>query len=136
MLEEAQTSGVELVDVDPLEGLLVAVMAAAARLRWLRERARLVPVSPDRLTSPEVLELARLERQTVDLLVRASKAAIDAGVAERRVQLAQEQGAAIAEAARGAMDEVADALPLETRARFAKAFARRIRLLETGATER
>ncbi len=69
LLAEAESFGVELHEVDPGEALLVAVAAAAARLRWVHERSTGVRVPAERVTSPEVLELARLERQTLDMLV-------------------------------------------------------------------
>jgi hypothetical protein len=74
-----------------------------------------------------VLELARLERQTLDMLVRAGKAALDVGVQQRRVEFAEEQGVAIGEAARDAL--AATDLPPGVQARFAQELVSRLALL-------
>ena len=140
VLRDAQTFGVELRDVDPLEALLVCVMAAAARLRWVRERSAEVRVPAKRVTSPEVLELARLERHTVELLARASKAAIDAGVAERQVRLAERQAEVVAAAGFAAFEAACRVLGVTptnaAQTEYARAFGARLRLLEEDDGER
>lgn len=134
VLRDAATFGVELREVDPGEALRVAVMAAAGRLRWLWARAAEVRVPDGGMFTPDVLELARFERQTVDMLIRASRAAIDSGVAAREVRLAERQGRLVGDAglaAYRAACRVLEVTPTDAaQTEFARVFAQRLEVLQ------
>jgi hypothetical protein len=92
-------------DVDPATVLLWVVQATAGHAAWLgRKIADLDSVSK----SPEAHVLIQMYGEERDRLTRASQAALDSGVAERQVRLAEQWGELIA----GVMVRVFDKLRL------------------------
>lgn len=88
-------------DVSPAEALLEEVRWSAGHVAWLREQI----ANFDDGAGPIALEpggkaLLDLYADERDRLVRMSKTTLDAGVEERRVQLAEQQGALVASAIR------------------------------------
>lgn len=82
-------------DVSPTEALLEEVRWSAGHVAWLREQiAQITDVTGE---GRAFLDLYADER---DRLVRIAKTTLDAGVEERRVQLAESQGALVATAIR------------------------------------
>lgn len=117
-------------DIDPAAALLEVVQYAAGDVMWLRERiAELIGQNPDTLdpaadvqallwavtrreeSGDDVKETSTLEPHPLwslyekanDRLVKASAAAVAAGVAERTVALAEQQGLMVAQAIRGVL---------------------------------
>lgn len=110
------------VERDPQTALLELVWEASGNVAFLRQEVgRLGTNLVDRLTvhnakTGETTELGEQERALVklygdwtDKLAKYSKAAIDAGIAERQVQLAEAQGYAI----RDLIEAVLDSLDLD-----------------------
>ena len=97
-------------EVDSHRALLEEVWRAAGWVDWLERQIR--QHDPDALATGELPEdvrarywLGRYDRERVRL-VDASAAAIRAGVAERQVKIAEEQGRLIAEVIRGVLDDL------------------------------
>jgi hypothetical protein len=87
-------------DVTPTEALLEEVRWSAGHVEWLRNR--IAEFDGAIWRDGEVVPRALLEvyGQERDRLVRIAKTTLDAGVEERRVQLAESQGALVAGAIR------------------------------------
>jgi hypothetical protein len=87
-------------DVSPTEALLEEVRWSAGHVAWLRD---IIGDAAEGLrldTTAEGQALLDLYGQERDRLVRIAKTTLDAGVEERRVQLAESQGALVAGAIR------------------------------------
>ena len=94
--QEAQTRMVALgapVDVEPAEALLGVLRLSSGHVAWLREEV----AAQASLATPEAQVVARLYGEERDRVGRLAKACLDAGVAERQVQLAERYGVALAE---------------------------------------
>jgi hypothetical protein len=76
------------VAVDPTEALLHMMYAAAGHCAWLREQ---IAASED-LSDFETRVLVELYGEERDRVAKVAKAALDAGVAERQVALAERHG--------------------------------------------
>lgn len=105
----ARTYGAKLA-VNPYTALLDEVQWRAGHVAWLRDRLQgMAPedlwVLDDRGNVRDSHTLRRYDKER-ELLDRACKLAIDAGVAERYVQLAELQGAALHRLLTRALDEV------------------------------
>lgn len=106
-------------DIDPAAALLEEVHRTAGHVAWLGERIRELDESALAWGPTEVAEKTATEFPGVDSkeaarpsvwldlyhrerthLVRVSKAALDAGISERLVRLAEQQGAMLAEVIR------------------------------------
>jgi hypothetical protein len=111
-LEESVNFG-GAVDVDPITLLLGMVHRCAAVAGWLRLKVEALDagelVDPDGRPCVWV----RLESEWVDRSTRTAKAALDAGVAERQIRIAERTGARIA----GALEEAVEPLDLSAEAR-------------------
>jgi hypothetical protein len=98
-------------DVSPTEALLEEVQWAAGHVAWLREQVARFDAGPRALTMDAdgraILDVYGDER---DRLVRFAKLASDAGVDERRIELAEQQGALVATGLRGILDAMLEAL--------------------------
>ena len=116
--------GAEL-DVHPLDGALLAVRLAAGSVAYWR--AQLAETDEPTLTMREGFRMA------VNDLSRMSKAAIDAGVAERQVRFAERTAERIALAAEEALTQLL-VCPAE-RARFVHVFAENLRRMEQAPIE-
>lgn len=132
-------------DIDPAAALLEEVHRTAGHVAWLASKIRELDdddltwgitqeteknaamfVGTDRKSQakPSVwLELYHRERRH---LVRVTKAALDAGISERLVRLAERQGTMLADvirrSAEGLLDEVAGLLDEETATRVRRAW--------------
>lgn len=99
-------------DVDPQTALLEEVHRTAGHVAWLGEKVAAFAVDDDlkqrdqsgRFEKASVwLDIYQSERKH---LTAVAKAAIDAGVAERQVRLAEEQGAVLADVLRNVLADV------------------------------
>lgn len=137
-------------DVSPSEALLEEVRWTAGHVDWLRDRVREVerdelvwgktkvkdgfgPMGPSAETTegatPSVwYDLYEKERKH---LVVVCAAALRAGVEERRVRLAEAQGAQVAEVIRAILDDLG--LTLEQQQKVGTVVPARLRLLAGGA---
>lgn len=132
-------------DIDPAAALLEEVHRTAGHVAWLAQKIRelddtdlvwnlteetektttLVPGTDRKMTArPSVwLDLYHRERRH---LVHVSKAAVDSGISERLVHLAEQQGAVLAAVIRRSMDAVLDEVcgmvSAKTAARFQDAW--------------
>lgn len=111
-LEESVNFG-GAIDVDPITLLLGMVHRCAAVAGWLRLKVEALDPGElvDRDGRPCVW--VRLESEWVDRSTRTAKAALDAGVAERQIRIAERTGARIA----GALEEAVEPLDLSAEAR-------------------
>lgn len=86
-------------DVSPTEALLEEVRWSAGHVAWLREQIALYERREEIaeiITDPDMRALLTLYADERDRLVRVAKTTLDAGVEERRVQLAESQGELVA----------------------------------------
>jgi hypothetical protein len=101
------------IDTNPIKALLDEVSRTAGHIAWLGQRIsqfdlpmKIEEIDPDTKVrsqkiaglTPEVEGWLRAYMAERGQLVRASKAALDAGVNERLVQIAEHQGAKLADA--------------------------------------
>jgi hypothetical protein len=87
-------------DVEPAQALVEEVHRTAGHVAWLAEHV--AGLKADQLVSP-AMALYQAERAH---LARVAKAAIDAGIAERHVRLAERLGGLVADLLRGVLDEL------------------------------
>lgn len=121
-------------DVDPHIALLDEVHRTAGHVSWLGEKIRedgesalvqTVYTKGGTHEAPSVwVELYQQERAH---LVKVAKAAIDAGVEERRVRLAEEQGRALVDVLRAIFDDPELGLTTEQREAANRAAGRHLR---------
>ncbi len=95
-----QTFGVPR-DVDPEVALLEEIHRTAGHVEWLGQKV--AGLSDGEVESTVWHDIYRQERGH---LARVSKAAIDAGLAERRVRVAEEQGRLLAGAIKGILSDL------------------------------
>ncbi len=125
------------IPVEPTDALLGCVYRAAGQAMWLRGRVE--SLSPEEVLCLGAHEIAvphiwvRLEQEALDRLARVSKMALDGGVAERQVQIAERTGQLIA----AALDDAISPLALSDGERTAvvKRFAARLAPLEHTSEE-
>jgi hypothetical protein len=92
---EAQQRMIQLggpIEMRPHEALLSMMYLASGHVAWLREEIGEL----DDLGTKKAEALTRLYGEERDRVARVAKAALDAGVAERQVALAEQYGSAIA----------------------------------------
>src|SRR5690625_2317536 len=134
-------------DVSPSEALLEEVRRYAGNVQWLRERVQeleqgqLVWGKAEAKSSGDDAELVTSRAQMsvwVDLynrerdhLVKVAGAALKAGVEERRVRLAESQGALVADVIRRILNDLG--LNREQEAKVAKVVPRHLRAIAGGA---
>jgi hypothetical protein len=111
-LDEAVQFG-GAIEVGPIEVLLAAVYRSAGVVSWLRLKVEALAPGEllDEQGRPSVW--VRLEAEWLDRAARVAKTALDAGVAERQVRIAERTGAKIA----AALEEAVEPLELEPAAR-------------------
>lgn len=126
-LQDFMGAAAPLMDVDPIEALLYAVRRASGVAAYCRHRTTLVEPD-DEVKDGELNIWPRLEMDALASLARFSKMALDAGVAERRVRLAERVGELIAQALEESLADVD--LTTAQRARVARTFATRLAVLE------
>lgn len=113
--------GIE-VDVDPFEAILQSVRMAYGAVAAFKSRIE----EHDTAESPAVIAWMAAQKQAAQI----AKMAIDAGIAERQVQLAERMGEMIAMAHEDAIAEAN--LPPEVAARVAERFSAGLLKLEAG----
>lgn len=122
--------------VEPIDALLHVVYATAGRVEWLGRQVAAIEAGDMLVDSPRGMELAayaKFHGLELDRLARVSKMALDAGVAERRVQMAERTGALIGAAFEDALAEVGtDVLPAEIRALIVRRFVGSLAVIEQG----
>jgi hypothetical protein len=118
--QRAATLGVPI-EVDPGSALLWTVHASAGHATWLREQVAEIE-GTGTFEARVLVEMYGNER---DRLTRASKAALDAGIDERRVRIAEQHGDRLVAAIRRAIISVE--LPPDAAQKLNKAIAREIR---------
>lgn len=129
VVANAKTYGRKL-HVNPYTALLDEVQWRAGHVAWLRDRLQgMTPeelwVLDDRGNLRDAPTLRRYDKER-ELLDRSCKLAIDAGIAERYVQLAELQGATLYRLLNRALDEVG--VSVEQRQRFGVALRRAFEL--------
>lgn len=142
----------EPVDIDPAQALLELVQWTAGEVRyWRAEVARIADEDPDSLTwgktkheegvgvgedggygSKTVEEAAppvayRMLESAQDRLAKYAAAALRAGVQERQIKLAEDQGALVAQVIRSVLDDLQ--LTVEQAERVSEVVPRHLRLL-------
>ena len=118
--------------IEPTDALLECVHRAAGQATWLRLKVE--SLEPDALVcvgahgDPALHTWARMEHEALDRLARWSKMALDAGVAERSVQIAERTAQLIAVALDEALAPLG--LPPQQRSSVIERFAERLSQLE------
>ena len=117
------------IELNPAEALVGMVHLSAGHLGWLRNQL----AEQEDKTDFEAQVFMRLYDAERDRLARFSKAALDAGVQERQIQLAERYGEALATYTRGILDDLWPFLSAAGRDE-AEAIVRR-RILALGTAE-
>jgi hypothetical protein len=121
------------IPVDPTTALLRCVHLAAGQVEHASQQVARVPAErtfEDTKNGARLNPWARVQAETMERLARFSKMAIDAGVAERQVELAERWGAQIATVLRQILDDLA--LTDEQRARAPEVVRSHLLALEKG----
>jgi hypothetical protein len=121
-------------DIEPQDALLSCVQRTAGIALFCRQQVDALE-HPDLVAKgshgpPELNVWVRAEAEATERLARFSKMALDAGVAERRVRLAERTAQLIAQALEETLQELD--LPAAHRARLARTFGTRLMVLEAG----
>lgn len=125
-----------LPEVSPIDSLLYCVQRAAQRAMYCRRQQMRLETdegdfNPRQLAEDgRLLPWARAEAEQLRDLARFSKMALDAGVAERQVRIAERLGQTITAALEGSLSNVD--LPPEVRAQIVGGFSERLMQLESG----
>lgn len=135
------------VDISPTEALLDTVRWTAGYVAWLREKVAAARNDRELVWGQTRAKIGGEDRGTTyasgpnvwlqllgewqDRLVGVCAAAIKAGIEERRVQLAEGQGALVADAIRDILNDLG--LSAEQTALVSEVVPRRLRLLAGGA---
>ena len=90
----------EPIDIEPHEALLSMLRLASGHVAWLREEI----AASDDVGSHEGRVRAALSGEERDRVAKVARSALDAGVAERQVRLAETYGALLADYTRTLMD--------------------------------
>lgn len=126
-LGEFMAAAAPLLEVDPIQALLYCVQRAAMVANYVRRRVALVEEGEE-LQEGQLNVWSRLEAEWLGYLARWSKMALDAGVAERQLRMAEQAGDLIAQALEAELQAVD--LPDETVARLVRGFSHRLEVLE------
>src|SRR4051812_10694535 len=135
-LAELPTMGGEI-EIEPTDALLACVRREAGRQAWLRTMVEVGDAGDVGDPTSRAAELARLETAATERLARFSAMALSAGVAERRIRMAERQAQALAHAFTTALDSSAmgSRMSAPDRAELVRLFARQLALLEAGAPD-
>jgi hypothetical protein len=114
------------IPVEPHEALLAMLHLASGHVAWLQEEI----AGFERLAGDEARLLTTLYGEERDRVARIAKAALEAGVAERQVRLAEGYGTALAELLRGLFDDPELALSRRQRDRLPDILRRHLRPAE------
>lgn len=127
--QQFMDAGESLRQVEPIDAMLYTVQRGSAIAVYCRRRVATLEEG-DRVKDGDVNLWARLELEALDRLARYAKMALDAGVAERRVQMAERLGGMLAAAAEDALAVLGDVVTDAMRRKFVSAFASRLAVLE------
>jgi hypothetical protein len=119
----------DLPEVDPLQAMLYTVRRTSQIAMYCRLRVGAVE-QDEQVRDGQVHIWARLEVEALRELNRFSKAAVDAGVAERLVRVAERDGERLAMAFSDALAVMGDAVTPELRAKAVRVYSDRITRLE------
>lgn len=94
--------------VDPGDVLLWSVTVCARQVEWLRGLIadRLTGTDRPAVDSEQLTALIKLEQEERTALTRAAKMALDAGIAERQVRLAERTAQQLVAVLRGVVEEL------------------------------
>jgi hypothetical protein len=121
------------VEMEPDDLMLNTVYLAAGALAFATHRASMVEEA-DLDTELARVAQARLA-DAMDRSARVAKMAMDAGISDRRIRLAQRWGESIASVIEDAMREMAEFFPPDVRTRFAARIQAGMARLERGEIE-
>lgn len=130
VVQEARRRAIEFGDelpVEPAEALLSMLRLSAGMVAWTRSEL----AHTDDRTSFEAAVLVRMYADERDRTARIAKAALDAGVAERMVRLAESYGELLATLIGNILSDLH--LTVEQRGRAPEIVRGRLLELETGA---
>lgn len=116
------------IEVNPLDALLQCVYRAAGIAAWMRMQVEDLQSAEDVVSAGQLNAWVRLEQDALDRLARFSRDAVNAGVAERQVRIAERTGRKIAAALDDAIGPL-DLPPVERSAVVAR-FVARLSVLE------
>lgn len=144
MLAHEITSLGQQLDITPEEAILQQVREAAGNVAlyrqlvstfkleeggvWVRTESKAKPAEAERHIAVALYDQER------DRLARLAKLAIDAGIAERLVRVAEAQGELLAQVVQRALDDPEWGLSAEVRERGRQVFARHMNALEVGGS--
>jgi hypothetical protein len=121
------------VEMEPDDLMLNTVYLAAGALAFATHRASMIEEGQYDTEEARIAQ-ARLA-DAMDRSARIAKAAMDAGISDRRIRLAQRWGESIAGVIEDAMREMAEFFPPDVRTRFAQRIQAGMARLERGEIE-
>jgi hypothetical protein len=120
-------------EINPLDGLLWCIKIAAGEVKWLSERMAELDESEfveDTIAGKQFHLYARERRNRMQDLARYSAQAVNLGIAERSVKLAETYGEMLAALIQGILGDLD--LTLEQRARVPQVVRRHLIMLDGG----
>jgi hypothetical protein len=121
------------IEMEPDDLMLNTVYFAAGALAFATQRAAAIE-EKDYETDGARIAQARLA-DAMDRSARVAKMAMDAGISDRRIRLAQRWGESIASVIEDAMRDMAEFFPPDVRTRFAQRIQAGMARLERGEIE-
>jgi hypothetical protein len=121
------------IEMEPDDLMLNTVYLAAGALAFATQRAAAIE-EKDYETDGARIAQARLA-DAMDRSARVAKMAMDAGISDRRIRLAQRWGESIASVIEDAMRDMAEFFPPDVRTRFAQRIQAGMARLERGEIE-
>jgi hypothetical protein len=121
------------IEMEPDDLMLNTVYLAAGALAFATQRAAAIE-EKDYDTDGARIAQARLA-DAMDRSARVAKMAMDAGISDRRIRLAQRWGESIASVIEDAMRDMAEFFPPDVRTRFAQRIQAGMARLERGEIE-
>jgi hypothetical protein len=121
------------IEMEPDDLMLNTVYLAAGALAFATQRAAAIE-EKDYETDGARIAQARLA-DAMDRSARVAKMAMDAGISDRRIRLAQRWGESIASVIEDAMRDMAEVFPPDVRTRFAQRIQAGMARLERGEIE-
>jgi hypothetical protein len=121
------------IEMEPDDLMLNTVYLAAGALAFATQRAAAIE-EKDYDTDGARIAQARLA-DAMDRSARVAKMAMDAGISDRRIRLAQRWGESIASVIEDAMRDMAEVFPPDVRTRFAQRIQAGMARLERGEIE-
>lgn len=126
---ELQSLGVA-VYVDPIDAITESIWQTNGTVAYLQRRVQ--ELEHDVTVDNEERVLVKLYNQALERLARLAKLALDAGLEERQVRLAEDQGRLVAELFRAALDDRELGLSELQKSRAQMLISTRVRELAVG----